>query len=75
MNPRIVNWLVLVFHLTVVPFVQAQYTGKPYRVGYVSTVGSPDANFENCAAGCVISVTSRARTSPLSIVLLKAKPN
>jgi putative ABC transport system substrate-binding protein len=51
MNPRIVNWLVLVFHLTVVPFVQAQYTGKLYRVGYVSTVGSPDANFEELRSG------------------------
>jgi putative ABC transport system substrate-binding protein len=51
MNPRIVNWLVLVFHLTVVSFAQAQHTGKLYRVGYVSTVGSPDANFEELRRG------------------------
>jgi hypothetical protein len=45
MNRKIVNWLLLVFCLTAVSVAQAQVVSTT-RVAYVSTVGSPDANFE-----------------------------
>jgi putative tryptophan/tyrosine transport system substrate-binding protein len=51
MNKKIVSWLLLAFCLTMVSFAQAQHVGKLYRVGYVSTVGSPDPNFEELREG------------------------
>jgi hypothetical protein len=75
MNRKIINWLLLVFCLTAVSVAQAQQVVSTSRVGYVSTVGSPDANFEELRRGLRGLVTSRARTSYLSIVVLKAKPS
>ena len=51
MNRKIINWLLLAFCLTMVSLAQAQQAGKISRVGYVSTVGSPDANFEELRQG------------------------
>ena len=51
MNRKIVNWLLLVFCLTAVSVAEAQQVVSTTRVGYVSTVGSPDANFEELRQG------------------------
>ena len=51
MNRKIINWLLLAFCLMMVSLAQAQQAGKISRVGYVSTVGSPDANFEELRQG------------------------
>jgi ABC-type uncharacterized transport system substrate-binding protein len=51
MNRNIINWLLVAFYLTMVSLAQAQQAGKIFRVGYVSTVGSPDANFEELRQG------------------------
>jgi putative tryptophan/tyrosine transport system substrate-binding protein len=51
MNRKIINWLLVVFYLTMGSLAQAQQAGKVSRVGYVSTVGSPDANFEELRQG------------------------
>ena len=51
MNIKSINWLLLVYCLTMVSLAQGQQAGKISRVGYVSTVGSPDANFEELRHG------------------------
>ena len=51
MNRKIINWLLLVSCLTMVSVAQAQQGVNIFRVGYVSTVGSPDANFEELRRG------------------------
>ncbi|HEY6366218.1 MAG TPA: ABC transporter substrate-binding protein [Candidatus Binatia bacterium] len=51
MNRKIINWLLLVSCLTMVSVAQAQQGVNISRVGYVSTVGSPDANFEELRRG------------------------
>ena len=51
MNKKIINWLLLAFCLAMVSLAQAQQAGKIPRVGYVSTVGNPDANFEELRHG------------------------
>jgi putative tryptophan/tyrosine transport system substrate-binding protein len=51
MNTKITTWLLLAFCLTMVSLAQAQQAGKISRVGYVSTVGSSDANFEELRQG------------------------
>jgi putative ABC transport system substrate-binding protein len=51
MNRKIISWLLLVSCLTMVSVAQAQQGVNISRVGYVSTVGSPDANFEELRRG------------------------
>ncbi len=51
MNRTIVIWLLAIPFLMTAPLVTAQQTVKVSRVGYVSTVSSPDANFEALRLG------------------------
>lgn len=51
MNKKIINWLLSAFCLTIVSLAQAQKVEKISRVAYVSTVGTPDANFEELRQG------------------------
>jgi putative ABC transport system substrate-binding protein len=50
MNKKLV-WLVTLLLLAASTFADAQQAVKTSRVGYVSTVGSPDANFEELRQG------------------------
>jgi putative ABC transport system substrate-binding protein len=50
-NRKIINCVLLVFCLMLLSVAQAQQTVKTSRVGYVSTVGSPDANYEELRQG------------------------
>lgn len=51
MSRTIVTWLLAIPFLMTAPLVTAQQTVKVSRVGYVSTVSSPDANFEALRLG------------------------
>ncbi len=46
MNRKIVIGMLAFFFVTTAPLAMAQQPRKVFRIGYVSTVGSPDANFE-----------------------------
>ena len=51
MTRRIVMWLLAIAFLMPAPLAEAQRPGKVSRVGYVSSVGSPDASFEALRQG------------------------
>jgi putative ABC transport system substrate-binding protein len=51
MNRKIVTGILAFFVVTTASLAKAQQPGKMSRVGYVSTVGSPDANFDELRHG------------------------
>jgi len=51
MTRKIASWTAVIFFLATVTLVHAQQTAKLARVGYVSSVGFPDANFDELRQG------------------------
>ena len=51
MNGKIVIGIMALFVITTASLAKAQQPGKVSRVGYVATVGLPDANFDELRQG------------------------